>query len=182
MFSSTNSQPDVSNLSGHHLQAHYQLLFPNHGHLPFGAVQPHTDGSVSTANDSILSKAGNKRQKLRYHLDVGAYGIPKHYRKAGAVAGRDGFAVGAIPQYASTSSGVNRMAGTSTEGHYKSLAVQVGEDAYFIRDNAMGVADGVGGWAKARARGKCESFITPTRLVSATFKKTMHVPPALCAL
>ncbi|KZS93908.1 hypothetical protein SISNIDRAFT_401072, partial [Sistotremastrum niveocremeum HHB9708] len=30
------------------------------------------------------------------------------------------------------------------------LAVQVGEDAYFIRENAMGVADGVGGWARSR--------------------------------
>ncbi|KAJ7498029.1 hypothetical protein B0H11DRAFT_1909585 [Mycena galericulata] len=28
------------------------------------------------------------------------------------------------------------------------LAAQVGEDAYFIRENAMGVADGVGRWAE----------------------------------
>lgn len=28
------------------------------------------------------------------------------------------------------------------------LSVQVGEDAYFMRENAMGVADGVGGWAR----------------------------------
>lgn len=153
VFSSTNNQPDISNLSGHHLQAHYQLLFPNYGHLPFGAVYPHADGSVAAANDAILTKAGNKRQRLRYHLDVGAYGIPKHTRKAGAVAGRDGFAVGGISQCASASNGTD-----SADGNVKSLAVQVGEDAYFIRDNAMGVADGVGGWAKARARGKCEFF------------------------
>jgi hypothetical protein len=30
------------------------------------------------------------------------------------------------------------------------LAIQVGEDAYFVRDNAMGVADGVGGWCRTR--------------------------------
>jgi hypothetical protein len=30
------------------------------------------------------------------------------------------------------------------------LAVQIGEDAYFVRDNAMGVADGVGGWSRTR--------------------------------
>jgi len=33
------------------------------------------------------------------------------------------------------------------------LAVQVGEDAYFVRDNAMGVADGVGGWCRTRTSG-----------------------------
>lgn len=31
-----------------------------------------------------------------------------------------------------------------------SFAVQVGEDAYFIQENAMGVADGVGGWSRAK--------------------------------
>ncbi|KAI9439416.1 phosphatase 2C-like domain-containing protein [Lactarius psammicola] len=31
------------------------------------------------------------------------------------------------------------------------LAVQVGEDAYFVRDNAMGVADGVGGWSRTHS-------------------------------
>ncbi|KAJ6580907.1 hypothetical protein B0H19DRAFT_1060608 [Mycena capillaripes] len=33
------------------------------------------------------------------------------------------------------------------------LAVQVGEDAYFVRENAMGVADGVGGWARVKHPG-----------------------------
>ena len=38
------------------------------------------------------------------------------------------------------------------------LAVQIGEDAYFVRDNAMGVADGVGGWARVKPNGmlSCE--------------------------
>jgi hypothetical protein len=27
-------------------------------------------------------------------------------------------------------------------------SVRVGEDAYFIREGALGIADGVGGWAK----------------------------------
>ncbi|KAG6897253.1 hypothetical protein C0992_003037, partial [Termitomyces sp. T32_za158] len=33
-----------------------------------------------------------------------------------------------------------------------SLSIQVGEDAYFIRGNALGVADGVGGWSKSTPR------------------------------
>jgi hypothetical protein len=56
-------------------------------------------------------------------LDVGAYGIAK--RRGGS-----------------------NMWGKGEGGDDLSLAVQVGEDAYFIRDNAMGVADGVGGWAR----------------------------------
>ena len=67
---------------------------------------------------------------MRYHLDVGAYGIPKHAKKKSGMGG----------------AGVST--GCFTED--LSLAVQVGEDAYFIRENAMGVADGVGGWSRAR--------------------------------
>ena len=40
-----------------------------------------------------------------------------------------------------------------------SQAVQVGEDAYFIRENAMGIADGVGGWAKSRGSGMSHVFL-----------------------
>jgi serine/threonine protein phosphatase PrpC len=43
------------------------------------------------------------------------------------------------------------------------LAVQVGEDAYFFTDNAMGVADGVGGW-KNRAGAATKPSQTPSAL------------------
>jgi len=45
------------------------------------------------------------------------------------------------------------------------LAVQVGEDAYFLRGDAMGVADGVGGWSKV-----CKS---PGEANSALFAKSL---------
>ncbi|KAG5653872.1 hypothetical protein H0H81_009694 [Sphagnurus paluster] len=64
-----------------------------------------------------------KRPRARYQLDVGAYGIPKRCHQ-------------------------NRRPYTSEA---LQLAVQVGEDAYFVRDNAMGVADGVGGWSRVHA-------------------------------
>ena len=39
------------------------------------------------------------------------------------------------------------------EGPRSHSAVLVGEDAYFVRDNAMGVADGVGGWSRVNKNG-----------------------------
>jgi hypothetical protein len=43
----------------------------------------------------------------------------------------------------------------------------VGEDAYFIRDNALGIADGVGGWAKHSSR----IYPTPSALFA---RRLMH--------
>ncbi|KAJ7483246.1 hypothetical protein FB451DRAFT_1555264 [Mycena latifolia] len=71
----------------------------------------------------------SRRRGPRYTLDVGAYGIPKrchHARHHG------------------------RALHTQAQMTDAPLAVQVGEDAYFIRENAMGVADGVGGWARVK--------------------------------
>ncbi|EKM77252.1 hypothetical protein AGABI1DRAFT_108357 [Agaricus bisporus var. burnettii JB137-S8] len=87
-----------------------------------------------------------KRQRLRYQLDVGAYGIPKRCRP--------------VP---------SRRHGPSPSGDPASLAVQVGEDAYFVRDNAMGVADGVGGWAKSHPR--LPSSTTPSAIFA---RRLMH--------
>lgn len=88
-----------------------------------------------------------KRQRLRYQLNVGAYGIPKRCRP--------------IPSRRHPSS-------TPASADPVPLAVQVGEDAYFVRDNAMGVADGVGGWAKAHPR---PSSATPSALFA---RRLMH--------
>ena len=68
-----------------------------------------------------------KRQRTRLQLDVGAYGIAKR-------GGRGG--VKLWEQREQNIQDVDDLG----------LAAQVGEDAYFVRDNAMGVADGwVGG-------------------------------------
>ncbi|KJA17277.1 hypothetical protein HYPSUDRAFT_46612 [Hypholoma sublateritium FD-334 SS-4] len=64
----------------------------------------------------------HKRPRLRYRLDAGAYGIPKQRPSA--------------PQRAFHTPPASAR------------AVQVGEDAYFVRADAIGVADGVGGWAR----------------------------------
>ncbi|KAI0084410.1 hypothetical protein BDY19DRAFT_971805 [Irpex rosettiformis] len=149
VFSSGNAQSDASS-SGHHLQAHYQLMFPNH--LPFG-LGSGVDGALGTGNKDL--EHSSKRPQHRYHLDVGAYGIPKYTRKGGRVAGRDGFTPGAGIQ----------------SDHPNNHAVQVGEDAYFIRGNAMGVADGVGGWSKARKLGTADSGPSPSALFAS---RLMH--------
>jgi hypothetical protein len=73
----------------------------------------------------------------RFHFDVGAYGIPKRHPSSVA-SGRDG------------ASGAELWSHNSKLADGLDLAVQVGEDAYFVRDNAMGVADGVGGWSRTR--------------------------------
>jgi hypothetical protein len=68
---------------------------------------------------------------VKYTLDVGAYGMPKRRGNGGS------------------------RTESHSEQEHSSLSVQVGEDAYFVRGNAMGVADGVGGWARSKhASGK----------------------------
>jgi hypothetical protein len=71
-----------------------------------------------------------KKQRTRLQLDVGAYGIAKRGGKAKLWEQQN-----------------------SDDADDLGLAVQVGEDAYFVRDNAMGVADGVGGWARMKHGG-----------------------------
>ncbi|KAI0067532.1 hypothetical protein BV25DRAFT_1819862 [Artomyces pyxidatus] len=95
-----------------------------------------------TPLDTHLSTpaASTSTGKLRYHFDVGAYGIPKR-NPTGAVAGRDGH--GSASSWVPASRDVDGL----------DLAVQVGEDAYFVRENAMGVADGVGGWSRSTPKG-----------------------------
>ncbi|KLO10392.1 hypothetical protein SCHPADRAFT_930597 [Schizopora paradoxa] len=85
-----------------------------------------TTGQSSDAlvADEASSKSSFGPPKRLFQLDVGAYGIPKR---------------GHVSRYACEASD---FAGLDA-------AVQVGEDAYFVRDDAMGVADGVGGWASS---------------------------------
>ncbi|KAF8063541.1 hypothetical protein FPV67DRAFT_251601 [Lyophyllum atratum] len=93
-----------------------------------------------------------KRPRARYQLDVGAYGIPKQCRH---------------PRRAFHTHATDPLP----------LAVQIGEDAYFVRDNAMGVADGVGGWARTHPPPDPNAPPTPTP--SALFaRRLMHFTSA----
>ncbi|KAI0328949.1 hypothetical protein GY45DRAFT_1325648 [Cubamyces sp. BRFM 1775] len=112
-------------------------LSPYNPFLPYQSLSPLFVCTAKSA-EAPAPDHRKKRQRTRYQLDVGAYGIPKRSR-GHYVAGRDGqgrFAAGDV----------------RSEPHHEELgrAVQVGEDAYFVRENAMGVADGVGGWSRLR--------------------------------
>ncbi|KAF7363560.1 Protein phosphatase [Mycena sanguinolenta] len=87
---------------------------------------PYTPGpqcSKSTPAQTSSGARAHRRRGPKYTLEVGAYGIPKRG---------------------------HRVRSLHTHTTDAPLAVQVGEDAYFVRDNAMGVADGVGGWARVK--------------------------------
>ena len=121
---------------------------------PFFLYQPFTPPSSlpsSAVLDSCTLPPYASTSKLRFHFDVGAYGIPK-FRPSNVISGRDG--VGGADLWSHNSK--------LTEG--LDLAVQVGEDAYFVRENAMGVADGVGGWSR-------------TRVLSASFSHSWRIYP-----
>ncbi|KAJ7233039.1 phosphatase 2C-like domain-containing protein [Mycena rebaudengoi] len=110
---------------------------------PLFVTPPLPASSTATAG----THPSTRRHRPRFQLDVGAYGIPKRCRPAPTLS--------------------RRCYHTDAP-----LAVQVGEDAYFIRDNAMGVADGVGGWARV----KPPSTLSPTApSASALFaRRLMH--------
>jgi hypothetical protein len=93
---------------------------------------PYTPGPAPKPGPAPATSGtrAQRRRGPRYTLDVGAYGIPKRGHRVRALH-------------------------THAEATDAPLAVQVGEDAYFIRENAMGVADGVGGWARVKHPGGC---------------------------
>lgn len=116
--------------------------------LPAPAVQPPLFPSnpplspnpvpvQSITHPATRSPRAHKRPRLKYQLDVGAYGIPKHRSR------------------------------THANHPHTALSVQVGEDAYFIRGNALGIADGVGGWAKHSSH----NYPTPSALFA---RRLMH--------
>jgi hypothetical protein len=113
---------------GSYSATHYPLFYP---YAPFGGAPLCAGLEYVVEGEGEEEAHLTKRPRTRYHLDVGAYGIPKHARDVRRGAGR-----------ATTS--------TMAQGG----AVQVGEDAYFIRENAMGIADGVGGWARNKGKGR----------------------------
>ena len=119
-----------------------QLALPSPGiHPPlFPSTPPLSQNPVPVqviSQPENHSPRAHKRPRLKYQLDVGAYGIPKHRSRS-------------HPHHPHTA-----------------LSVQVGEDAYFIRDNALGIADGVGGWAKHSSH----NYPTPSALFA---RRLMH--------
>ncbi|KAH9959342.1 phosphatase 2C-like domain-containing protein [Russula dissimulans] len=110
----------------------------SHFHAPpFFLYQPFTPPTPppSAVLDPCLLPTHFSSSKHRFHFDVGAYGIPKRHSSS-VDSGRDG------------ATDVDPWSHRLKLADGLDLAVQVGEDAYFVRDNAMGVADGVGGWSR----------------------------------
>jgi hypothetical protein len=109
-------------------------------HAPLFLYQPFTPPSLpsSAVLDSYSLPLNAATSRNRFHFDVGAYGIPKRHLSS-IDSGRDVVA-----------GDTEHWSHHSKVGDGLDLAVQVGEDAYFVRDNAMGVADGVGGWSRTR--------------------------------
>ncbi|KAF4622016.1 hypothetical protein D9613_009171 [Agrocybe pediades] len=144
------SPPRLPSEAPKHSQ-HSQLALtqPTPGLQPplFPCTPPISSSSAQSSSSETFSPSASetprahKRQRLQYQLDVGAYGIPKHR---------------------------NFHTSTSTYPH-SSLSVQVGEDAYFVRDNAMGIADGVGGWSRSVPHSS--QHPTPSALFS---RRLMH--------
>ncbi|KAH9485092.1 hypothetical protein JR316_0001999 [Psilocybe cubensis] len=118
-------------------------LLPALVHLP--EQPPPTHAAAAAA----ASPRAHKRQRLRYQLDVGAYGIPKHRPHTRA--------------YHSSASP------STSQYPHTALSVQVGEDSYFVCDNAMGIADGVGGWSRSQTPNPAHP--TPSALFS---RRLMH--------
>ncbi|KAL0580113.1 hypothetical protein V5O48_001889 [Marasmius crinis-equi] len=114
--------------------------------LPSAHPNPHYLFSSTSGHTSTQSKqSGVKRRTKKgqkYQLDVGAYGIPKKASPAS----------------------LRHM-------HTDSLSVGVGEDAYFIREDAIGVADGVGGWSRLCSPSAGPSTMTPSAMFA---KHLMH--------
>ncbi|KAK2459850.1 hypothetical protein APHAL10511_008171 [Amanita phalloides] len=144
------SQSTQSNTSHGPLSLGASQPLSNDGHTlvgnPHGSTGHHALFSYSAPNfyPATLPTALDppqhvqaKKQRPKYQLFVGAYGIPKKCSASGI----------------SSSSRKRGMPTRMQSGEEDmGLAVQVGEDAYFVRDNAMGVADGVGGWARMRPK------------------------------
>jgi len=124
------------------VRSHPSLVFPAGQHQHISQPTP----SASLYYTPYLSHPTlatiPAAQSISYELEIGGYGIPKKAYTPGVA---------------------------SSEAP---LAVSVGEDAYFIRDNALGVADGVGGWSRNRASNQLPAD-SPT--ASALFaKRLMH--------
>ncbi|KAJ3480079.1 hypothetical protein NLI96_g8609 [Meripilus lineatus] len=152
----TSSQSDASPSHFHSYSSH-NIFFPYPALGPFPTLE-----SVPQPLVDQPEQTPSATQRTRYHLDVGAYGIPKHSRDPRSSTDSRS----SLPLH----SGAQILSQDS-----RGSAVLVGEDAYFVRDNAMGVADGVGGWSKvnknARVDGNSPSALFAQRLMSYCYEE-----------
>jgi len=106
---------------------------------PFFLYQPFTPPPLppATVLNTSAIPCTPSTPKHCFHFDVGAYGIPKRHPsslKSGCGGAND------LELWSHTSK--------LTDG--LDLTVQIGEDADFVQDNVMGVADGISGWCCTR--------------------------------
>ena len=140
---SSSPQSQTQNI-GQYPQVFPYLPYPQPAHL-----------APAAATDAQLAESSLDVDRPRYQLDIGAYGIPKNYKSS-----------------ASNRDFLQRRSGPSAcEG--ATLATQVGEDAYFITVNAMGVADGVGGWKNRSGMCWSDSLVTPSIVATITDHVTL---------
>lgn len=98
-----------------------------------------------------LRPSQSLRPKKHYYSFVnGASGIPKASTSSSGGGGGGSGGGGSSSNQASTLSSDTGFGFGKLNSHSRGqigLSVQVGEDAYFLREDSLGVADGVGGWS-----------------------------------
>lgn len=113
--------------------------------LPPRSVSPHP--RQPDVGESTYRPERRSHQQSRLVFDTGAFGIPKSGGGTGAALeigiGRLGLGGGGG---AASSCGGGAGARTSTSSNGDHVCERVGEDAYFRKGDAIGIADGVGGW------------------------------------
>ncbi|GJJ14377.1 hypothetical protein Clacol_008641 [Clathrus columnatus] len=128
----------------------------------------------------VLNGSSTKRTraKMVYRLSAGAYGIPKrrastlsrHVNANGTTAvpfvspvplsnPASMYPKPLNPNPNHTSTALPNLNSGISDSDSLNLATQVGEDAYFIRPDAMGVADGVGGWSRSPSAQEANSAL-----------------------
>jgi len=108
----------------------------------------HYQQILATIPSNMAAPESTKRTRAAFALESAAYGIPKH-RSRGMSSGPV-----ATSSFATSSARGFDTAAASSDTD-ANLAVQVGEDAYFLLPSALGVSDGVGGWSqKGRSQGQ----------------------------
>lgn len=103
----------------------------------------------------VVAPFPSKSARAAFSFDCAAYGIPKQRARtlSPSPTTSPSYVASSVPRGLDVSS----LPAESTD---LNLAVQVGEDAYFLLPNALGVSDGVGGWAH-RPRGLDTPVRTP---------------------
>ncbi|KAH7103373.1 protein serine/threonine phosphatase 2C [Auriculariales sp. MPI-PUGE-AT-0066] len=126
---------------------------------------------LATIPSNSLVPTPSKCTRAAFLLESAAYGIPKHRSR--------GMSSGPIASSSLTASSGRPFelpaAPALTSDPEMNLAVQVGEDAYFLLPNALGVSDGVGGWSQKQRAGSPPASSSSGPSASALFsRRLMH--------